>query len=97
MKITEYLKEHIVYLHIKDAKASGMVVPAGAGIGNLQKIVDKFYAQGGENVTIEPHLTVFEGLRELEGKDRELKVAEYNYPDADTAFDVACNALKALL
>ena len=93
----ELLHPYIKYLHIKDAKASGMVVPAGAGIGNLQKIVDKFYAQGGENVTIEPHLTVFEGLRELEGKDRELKVAEFNYPDADTAFDVACNALKALL
>jgi sugar phosphate isomerase/epimerase len=93
----EMLHPYIKYLHIKDAKADGMVVPAGAGIGNLQKIVDKFYAQGGENVTIEPHLTVFEGLRELEGKDREIKVAEFNYPDADTAFDVACNALKALL
>ena len=93
----ELLHPYIKYLHIKDALESGMVVPAGAGIGNLQKIVDAFYAQGGRNVTIEPHLTVFEGLRELEGKDREIKVAEYKYPDADTAFDVACNALKALL
>lgn len=93
----ELLHPYIKYLHIKDAKESGMVVPAGAGIGNLQKIVDAFYAQGGRNVTIEPHLTVFEGLRELEAKDRELQVAEYKYPDADTAFDVACNALKALL
>lgn len=93
----EMLHPYIKYLHIKDAKESGMVVPAGAGIGNLQKIVDAFYAQGGRNVTIEPHLTVFEGLRELEGKDREIKVAEFKYPDADTAFDVACNALKALL
>jgi len=93
----EMLHPYIKYLHIKDAKESGMVVPAGAGIGNLQKIVDAFYAQGGRNVTIEPHLTVFEGLRELEGKDREIKVAEFKYPDADTAFDVACNALKVLL
>lgn len=93
----ELLHPYIKYLHIKDALESGMVVPAGAGIGNLKEIVDAFRAQGGENVTIEPHLTVFEGLRELEGKDREIKVAEFNYPDADTAFDVACNALKALL
>ena len=93
----ELLHPYIKYLHIKDAKESGMVVPAGAGIGNLQKIVDAFYAQGGRNVTIEPHLTVFEGLRDLEAKDRELQVAEYKYPDADTAFDGACNALKALL
>lgn len=93
----ELLHPYIKYLHIKDAKADGMVVPAGAGIGHLKEIVDKFRAQGGENVTIEPHLAVFEGLRDLEGKDREIKVAEFNYPDADTAFDVACNALKALL
>ena len=30
-------------------------------------------------------------------KDREIKVAEYKYPDADTAFDAACDALKALM
>lgn len=93
----ELLHPYIKYLHIKDALASGMVVPAGAGIGHLKEIVDAFRAQGGDCVTIEPHLTVFEGLRELEGKDREIKVAEFKYPDADTAFDVACNALKALL
>lgn len=93
----EMLHPYIKYLHIKDAKENGMVVPAGAGIGHLKEIVDRFYAQGGRNVTVEPHLTVFEGLRELEGKDREMKVAEYKYPDADTAFDVACDALKALM
>ena len=93
----EMLHPYIKYLHIKDALADGMVVPAGAGIGHLQEIVDKFKAQGGANVTVEPHLTVFEGLRELEGKERELKVVEYKYPDADTAFDVACKALKDLL
>lgn len=93
----ELLHPYIKYIHIKDALPDGMVVPAGAGIGHLKEIVDKFRTQGGENVTIEPHLTVFEGLRELESKERELKVAEYKYPDADTAFDVACNALKALL
>lgn len=93
----EMLHPYIKYLHIKDALANGMVVPAGAGIGHLKEIVDAFRAQGGDSVTIEPHLTVFEGLRELEGKDREIKVAEFKYPDADTAFDVACNALKALL
>jgi len=93
----ELLHPYIKYLHIKDARADGMVVPAGVGIGHLKEIVDKFRAQGGISVTIEPHLTVFEGLRELEGKDREIKVAEFNYPDADTAFDVACNALKTLL
>lgn len=97
MEAWELLHPYITYMHIKDALESGMVVPAGAGVGHLKEIIDAFRAQGGDSVTIEPHLTVFEGLRELEGKDREIKVAEYKYPDADTAFDVACDALKALL
>ena len=48
----EMLHPYIRYLHIKDALGSGMVVPAGAGIGNLKQLVDAFRAQGGENVTI---------------------------------------------
>lgn len=91
------LKPYIKYLHIKDALADGMVVPAGAGIGRLKEILDDYCERGGTAVTVEPHLTVFEGLRELEGKDREIKVAEYKYPDANTAFDAACDALKSLL
>lgn len=91
------LHPYIKYMHIKDARPDGMVVPAGAGIGHVKEILDAFRRQGGDSVTVEPHLTVFEGLRELEGKDRELKVAEYQYPDADTAFDAACDALKKLL
>ena len=97
MEAWELLHPYIKYMHIKDALESGLVVPAGAGIGHVKEILDAFRAQGGDSVTIEPHLTVFEGLRELEGKERELKVAEFKYPDADTAFDVACDALKALL
>ncbi|MBP3610247.1 MAG: sugar phosphate isomerase/epimerase [Lachnospiraceae bacterium] len=91
------LKPYIKYLHIKDALADGMVVPAGAGIGSVKEILQSFRAQGGTQVTVEPHLTVFEGLRELEGKNRESKIEEFRYPDADTAFDTACDALKNLL
>lgn len=96
-KAWELLHPYIKYLHIKDAKENGVVVPAGAGVGHLKEIVDKFRAQGGENVTLEPHLTVFDGLRKLEEKERELKITGFEYPSADNAFDVACNALKALL
>jgi len=93
----EQLKPYIKYLHIKDALENGRVVPAGAGIGQLKNILDDFSSRGGANVTIEPHLTVFDGLRELEGTEKQTKIEEFNYPDADTAFDVACDALKALL
>lgn len=91
------LKPYIKYLHIKDALADGMVVPAGAGIGSVKEILESFRAQGGTEVTVEPHLTIFEGLRELEGKNRQSKIEAFHYPDADTAFDTACEALKNLL
>lgn len=96
-KAWQMLKSHIHYLHIKDAKASGMVVPAGNGVGNVKDIVAEYIAQGGTAFTIEPHLTIFAGLKSLEREGSTSGVSEFAYPDADTAFDVACNAFKNLL
>lgn len=93
----ELLRPYIKYLHIKDALKDGNVVPAGQGIGNLQYIMDDFVAQGGVDVTVEPHLTIFDGLKALERKEQETRIDEFQYPDADTAFDVACHACKTLI
>jgi sugar phosphate isomerase/epimerase len=60
------LKNYIHYLHIKDALVSGDVVPAGHGAGNVAYIVKEFMAQGGEAMTVEPHLRIFDGLKALE-------------------------------
>lgn len=84
------------YLHIKDALATGHVVPAGKGMGHLPEILKDFRAKGGCHVTIEPHLTVFSGLKELERAGEETQMA-YTYESSDAAFDAACNALKACL
>lgn len=91
------LKPYIKYMHIKDALADGRVVPAGAGIGNVAKITEEFIAMGGREFTIEPHLTVFKGLSELEREGEKSKVGDYSYPDSNTAFDAACNAFKDIL
>ena len=91
------LKDRIKYLHIKDALASGRVVPAGKGIGHVKTILDDFRAMGGCNVTIEPHLSVFDGLKDLEQAGNRSQVDEYTYASSDEAFDAACDALKALL
>ncbi len=94
----ELLKPYVKYMHIKDALNDGRVVPAGKGAGNVQKIVSEFVAMGGRNFTIEPHLTVFAGLKDLERAGEESKVGElYTYPDANTAFDAACNAFKEVI
>lgn len=94
----ELLKNHTKYMHIKDAMADGRVVPAGCGNGNVGKIVSEFIAAGGCEFTIEPHLTVFKGLAQLEREGEESKVGMlYTYPDSDTAFDAACDAFKKLI
>ncbi len=91
------LADRTRYLHIKDALADGHVVPAGKGIGNVKAILDDFRARGGSHVTIEPHLTVFAGLKDLERAGEETKIDPFSYESSDAAFDAACDALKALL
>ena len=42
----DMLKEHIVYVHIKDCKNGGGVVPAGYGDGHLKEILGDLYQNG---------------------------------------------------
>lgn len=88
----EQLSTYVEYLHIKDALADGSVVPAGKGIGNIPYILRKYR---GEVLTVEPHLSVFNGLDKLErGESAKHK---YCYPDSRTAFGAAVSALKEIM
>ena len=91
------LKGYVKYLHIKDALPDGRVVPAGKGIGNVNAILSDFIAHGGKDVTIEPHLKVFDGLNALERDQQRSAVGGYLYETNDQAFDAACAALRELL
>ena len=91
------LKDYIYYLHIKDSMKNGFVVPAGEGDGNVEFIIKDYIKHGGKAITIEPHLTLFDGLKALEREGEESAVAEFKYPDANTAFDAACNAVRKIL
>ena len=82
------------YLHIKDALPYGKVVPSGSGIGHVKDILTEY---SGEVLTLEPHLTVFAGLKGLEREGDTSCIDEFAYPTADAAFDAACNALKKLI
>ena len=93
----QMLAPYIKYLHIKDALADGSIVPSGHGIGNVQKIVTAFAQQGGSALSVEPHLTVFDGLAKLEENGDVSKIGKFIFASADEAFDAACNALKNLL
>jgi sugar phosphate isomerase/epimerase len=92
----ELVKSYVKYMHIKDA-TEGRVVPAGKGDGNVAAILKDFQAQGGDALTIEPHLKVFAGLAALEREGDTSEVGQFVYPTNDAAFDAACDALKGLL
>lgn len=94
------LKDRINYMHIKDALFSdSSVVPAGKGDGHVGEVLHAFLAKGGCDMTVEPHLAVFDGLKGLERKGDRSIVGGGNYvfSSNDEAFDAACSALKALL
>lgn len=94
----ELLKGYVKYLHIKDALADGSVVPAGKGIGNVKFVLDEFKKIGGNSVTVEPHLTVFAGLKDLEKEDDTSVIGEvYKYATAKEAFSAAVSALHEIL
>ncbi len=93
----EMLKPYVKYMHIKDALPDGKVVPAGEGAGNIPQLLKKYREIGGECLTLEPHLKVFDGLKALENEDNTSVVGQFVYPSNDAAFDAACEALKSVL
>ena len=93
----EKLHTRITYMHVKDAiMADGAVVAAGHGDGQVAKIISMLNQERSGQVilTVEPHLTVFEGLKNLQSE--ELTHHE-SYPDSRTAFHAACSALRDIL
>jgi len=87
------LKPYIVYMHIKDAKKDGSVVPVGYGEGNVEAILKMLYESGYEGfLSLEPHLGSFKGLENLELDDDMLKL-EGSSPEK---FTLACEALKKI-
>ena len=95
LKAWELLADRTTYLHIKDALPSGKVVPAGHGVGNLPAIIADFGNRGGKVLSLEPHLTSFQGLDDYEMNKKSV-IDPYVYPDPKTAFAAAASALKAI-
>ena len=96
LKAYEALKPYIEYVHIKDALYSnGAVVPPGLGDGNLEKILGMLKADGYEGyISLEPHLSHFQGLEALEGGksvDKSVKIP------GTKAYTMAYDALQEIL
>ncbi len=86
------LSPYIEYMHIKDALTDGSVVPAGNGIGNIPYLLENYK---GKVLTLEPHLSVFDGFDKLEEKEK--TKMKFTYPSSTAAFKAAADAIKKLI
>lgn len=96
LRAWEMLAPYLEYLHIKDVRDDGTIVPAGKGNGHLPELIARYEKLGGKALTLEPHLAVFKGLAELENGEK-TKIGEFEYETQRAAFDAAASALKNLL
>ena len=91
----QLLKDHVVYLHIKDAlRENGTVRPAGYGDGRIKETLADLKARGFEGfLSLEPHLGRFKGFAELEPNS-----PANHLPDGGPkSFAFAAEALRKLL
>ncbi len=88
------LCKYVEYIHIKDASDSETNVPAGEGLGKIPEIIKLYRAQGGEVMTLEPHLALFGGFATLEKNEQKKQFA---YTNQTEAFDAGVAALKKIL
>jgi sugar phosphate isomerase/epimerase len=90
------LAPYIEYMHAKDARADGANVLAGDGEGKLPFILSEYAKNGGEVVTLEPHLKKFTGLDSLEN-GRKVTHGSYRFATLREAFDAAAERLIKLI
>ncbi len=82
------------YFHIKDViSATGELVPAGFGDGNLPELVRKI-GHADKVLSVEPHLFIFNAYKDIDSTKLKNK---FSYADSNQAFDSAISALKNLL
>ena len=91
----EMLKPYITYIHVKDAiwETAEVVVP-GTGDGNLKQIFTALDEAGYEGfLSLEPHLTVFDGFKDLENGEEVTK----RITNQTEAFELAHESLIKIL
>lgn len=97
LKGYDCLVPYIEYIHIKDAFYDTRIVPAGEGEGRVFEILSAYnkYTDKDTFLTMEPHLTVFDGLNKLSNMD-DIKV-QNAYATPKEAFNTAVAALRGIL
>ena len=96
----ELLKEHVAYIHIKDAVAGkNENVVCATGDGKIPEILAKAIKEDGYEgfLTLEPHLVLFTTLQSLEVVDATEVISENKAKDGAEGYAMQYNALKNVL
>lgn len=96
----EMLKEHVVYIHIKDAVAGkNENVVCGTGDGKIPQLLKKAIREDGYEgfLTLEPHLVLFATLQSLEVVDATAVISENKAKDGAEGYAMQYNALTQIL
>lgn len=99
LKAYEVLKPYVAYFHIKDALSeNGSTVVCGHGDGCIETILDRAFGDGYDGfLTLEPHLTRFEGLEQLERRAVQEMIRENMAENGTEAFSMQYHALNRIL
>ena len=96
----ELLKEHVAYIHIKDAVAGkNENVVCGTGDGKIPQLLKKAIREDGYEgfLTLEPHLVLFATLQSLEVVDATEVISENKAKDGAEGYSMQYNALCEIL
>lgn len=96
----EMLKEHVVYIHIKDAvSGKNENVLCGTGDGKIPALLKKAITEDGYEgfLTLEPHLVLFATLQSLEIVDATKVISENKAKDGAEGYTMQYNALCEIL
>lgn len=96
----ELLKEHVVYIHIKDAVAGNNEnVVCGTGDGKIPQLLARAIREEGYEgfLTLEPHLVLFDTLQSLETTDATEVISENKAKDGAEGYAMQYHALCDIL
>ena len=96
----EMLKEHVVYIHIKDAvRGNNENVVCGTGDGKIPELLKKAIREDSYEgfLTLEPHLVLFATLQSLEVVDASEVISENKAKNGAEGYAMQYNALCEIL
>ncbi|WML38559.1 sugar phosphate isomerase/epimerase family protein [Neobacillus sp. OS1-2] len=95
----DLLRDEIVYIHIKDAvTADSQNVVCGTGEGKIPELLAQFMKSGYKGfLTLEPHLVIFDSLKDLELEDASEIIKDNKGLDGAGGYKLQYEALLDIL